>query len=117
MEPPTEVPQQHGTLGAFGLLLGSAHATRRCLFSTMFRVRCDDAMMSNARPSPVPRSRQARTEGSDPFADPHDLQLHEWVRERFRSDLRKWRVTPERCATELCAEAAQAFGGNSTSHF
>ena len=41
----------------------------------MFAVRCDAEMMSNARPGWLPPARQNRPEGSDPFADPHDLQL------------------------------------------
>ena len=90
-------------------------ALSACLFATMFAVRCDAAMMSNARPGWLPPARQNRPEGSDPFADPHDLQLHQWVKERFHADLQKWRVTGERCAHELCPAAAKHFTGNGTS--
>lgn len=87
-------------------------ALSACLFSAMFNVRCDRQMMANTRPGWLPAANQSRgpgDDGDDPFADPSDMQLHRWVVERFQHDLRRWRVTPERCARELCPAAADAF--------
>ena len=95
-------------------------ALSACLFSVRFGTPCGPQLMVNSRPTLMKGKAaklnrtpatlyMASSELRELFADPYDTQLYAWARERFDGELKKFDVTPERCARELCPAAASHF--------
>lgn len=93
------------------------------LQAILFNVSCIRGFFQNSRPTKTrnstyyePQYGAAARNGSvlapldeDPFADPYDMQTWRWAKARFKSDLSRYGVTRERCASEVCPEAASYF--------
>ena len=88
--------------------LADSWALSICLFCAKFGVRCVPSLMANSRPTPPhPNRTPAATylvtpTLTDVFADPADMMMYGWVKERFEHERRDLNVTPERCAREVC---------------
>lgn len=96
-----------------------------CLFSRMFGTPCLKELFNNSRPtsergSSYRPSRRSNTtialnlttaaeRDDEVFADPYDVALHAWVRQRFARDLAHYGLSRAVCARDVCTDAAGRF--------
>ena len=84
-----------------------------CLFHAMFGGAClAHEFINNHLTDNHSRTFSTTTAAAKPLGgivDLHDGALFEQALQRFKTDLSKWRVTPERCASELCPAASEHF--------
>lgn len=74
----------------------------------MFETPCYAAELADSRPTPEPTA-AAESEDEGPLGglvDVYDGELFAEVRRRFDLAVSEYDVTPERCASEVCPEAA-----------